>query len=232
MRNILWVAGLGALVWIGAHAGTAVMAPLMTAFRATGAQATGYSINDWVQVKNGGTMAQLAHKVGTTLHWSTAPTQSATSQYQKLTENQTVAGITTRLIVEQLSSSGATFVVLDRTSPQGFSGLYATETLFSAALKGLGNLHSDVNLEGTLPGHLTEARQRRTMQQSLEAIGAASVNGVNTPGYLSMSARSPFIKGSDNLQGHSVNVQVAVSYNSYLHATQVFVGSPLITVTY
>jgi hypothetical protein len=47
-----------------------------------------------------------------------------------------------------------------------------------------------------------------------------------------MAGDSSLIGASDNLQGHPVNIQVALNYNTYWHQEQIDVGSPLVTVTY
>ncbi len=231
MRNVFWILAIGAVIWVGAHAQAAVMAPLTTAFRATGAAPSGYSVNDWVEVQSGQGLPALAGHTKQALHLNAAIHADSSPTYQKMTAAETVAGITTRLIVERLST-GATFVVVDRTSPHGFTGLRETESLFSQVLRGYGAVHADINLEGRIPGHLSAAAQKGVIQRGLSSIAASSVNGIDTRGYVSMSARSPFIPGGAQLQGHPVNVQIAVSYNAYLHQTQVYVGTPLITVTY
>lgn len=231
MRNIWWILGVGALIWVGAHAEAAVMSPLTTAFDATGAKPSGYSVNDWVQVENPKNMLAMAEKTAHALHLRARLVTTNGSAYQKATATTTVAGITTRLIVEQLDT-GAMFLVLDRASPQGFTGLRATQALFLRALKPYGSPHSDINLEGTIPGRLSSPQQQQVIHRGLTAIGAAVVNGITTQGYISDAGRSGFIAGSDQIEGHAVNIQIATTYNSYLHATQVYVGSPLITVTY
>lgn len=232
MRNFWWLLGVGALVWVGAHARAAVVSPLMSAFQATGARPAGYSLNDWVQVSgSSASMASLLTETGRAIHINGRPTAQQGVGYQKLSETAQVAGIHTELIVERLVN-GSTYVVLDRTAPHGFRGLREAETLFAHVLGADGAVHSDVNLEGTIPHHLSMAQQRRLVQQALGAVGASSLNGVTTSGYVSEAGRSPFIAQSDQLQGQAVNIQVAASYNSYSHQTQVYVGTPLITVTY
>lgn len=232
MRNVLWIVGIGAVVWVGAHARAAVMAPLTTAFHATGAAPRGYSVNDWVEVGHSNqSLRQLSNRTARALHLAAPVKSSNGPAYQKLIRTRTVAGTTTRLIVERLST-GATFVVADRTSPHGFTGLRATEALFAHVLKDYGPVHSDINLEGAIRGHVSFAGQQALVKKGLSSIAASDVNGINTKGYVSMSAKSPFISGSDRLDGRPVNVQIAASYDSYLHETQVYVGTPLITVTY
>jgi hypothetical protein len=231
MRNILWIAGLGALIWIGAHAAAAVVSPLMTAFHATGARPQGYSINDWVQLHNKGSIGRVEAQTAAKLHVSGPVHRTVTSTYVQVSQSARDAGENTRVIAETLST-GASFLVIDRSSPHGLSGITAAQTLFSGILKPLGRLHSDINLEGSIAGRLSRAQENAIINKSLQAIGANDVNGIDAKGYVSMSAATPFIKSADRLQGHPVNVQVALSYNPYLHATTVYVGTPLITVTY
>ncbi|MCL5116480.1 MAG: YwmB family TATA-box binding protein [Firmicutes bacterium] len=232
MRNFWWVLGVGALVWVGAHARAAVVSPLMTAFQATGAKPSGFSINDWVEVPNATLdLAGLASSVAQKLHMNAPQVSQEGIGYQKVSESARVAGISTRVIVERLKS-GATYVVVDRTTPHGFAGLRETEALFDHVLKGYGMVHRNVNLEGAVAGKRSPAQEYRLVQRALSSIGASSLNGVRTPGYVSEAGKSPFISSSEELEGHPINVQVAASYNAYTHQTQVYIGSPLLTVTY
>ncbi len=233
MRNIWWLAGIGALIWVGAQARAEVVHPLTTAFQATGARPSGYSINDWVRVKpaRASNLALLADKVSHELHLAGPAVVQNGASYQKISETRTVAGITTRLIVERLSS-GDTYLVFDRSVPHGFEGLNESQTLFRHVLTPYGRIHQDINLEGNIAGRLSRKKETAVVQAALHAVGAQQTNGINTIGYMSYAGKSPFISTSDQLDGQPVNVQVALSYNSYTHQTQVYVGSPLITVTY
>ena len=230
MRNILWILGLGTLIWIGAHADAAI-APLMTAFRATGARASGYSVNDWVEVKHVASLQSLSQKLRKDLNLSGPVHKTSNVSYDKISVSQSRSGIATRVIVERLGT-GAVFIVVDRTSSHGFFGLTGSERTFFDLLHPYGVVHRDINLEGLLPGHVALTAQKGIVNQALMAVGATNVNGIAAPGYIAMSAHTPFISRHDSLEGHPVNMQVAVSYNSYLKATQVYVGTPLITVTY
>lgn len=233
MRNIWWVAGIGALVWVGAEARAEVVHPLTSAFQATRARPSGYSINDWTRVKpaEATNLAALADKVSQKLHLAGPAVVQNGASYQKISEAKTIAGITTRLIVERLSS-GDTYLVLDRSVPHGFHGLNESQTLFRHVLQPYGRIHQDINLEGNIAGRLSLKREKAVAQAALNAVGAHQTNGINTMGYISYAGKSPFISTSDQLDGQTVNIQVAVSYNSYTHQTQVYVGAPLITVTY
>ncbi len=231
MRNFWWILGVGALVWVGARASAAAVDPLMTAFHATGATPSGYSINDWVEVHSGSSLNQLTQTTAISLHLNGVPVVTKTASYQKVSESETIQGVMTRVISERLNM-GATFVVVDRTSSHGFAGLRATQALFQAALRPDGVVHADVNLEGVISGRISDGRQQQIIAAALSAIGASPVNGIRAPGYIADAGQSALITGSDTLEGHLVNIQVAASYNGFLHKTQVYVGTPLITVTY
>ena len=90
----------------------------------------------------------------------------------------------------------------------------------------------DVTLEGAMKGPLTTARAESVINASFSAIGALRVNGIATPQYVSVAGDSRLIPSAENLQGHPVNIQVALNYNTYWHQEQIDMGSPLITVTY
>lgn len=231
MRSFWWILGVGALVWVGARASAAAVDPLMTAFHATGASPSGYSVNDWVEVQGDRNLNQLAETTATSLHLHSAPVVTKAASYQKVSDSETIQGVTTRVLAERLNM-GATFVVVDRTASHGFAGLRATQALFQSVLRKDGPVHSDVNLEGLISGRISQARQQQLITAALSAVGASKVNGVRAPGYISDAGHSALITGSDTLEGHLINIQVAASYNSFLHKTQVYVGIPLITVTY
>lgn len=230
MRNILWILGLGALVWIGAHA-TAAIAPLTTAFRATGAKALGYRIDAWVEVKTPGSLSTLAEQTGKSMHLTGQWHRTENATYEKLSESQTVQGTLTALTVDELST-GSTFIVASQTSSRGFRGLSGAGAEFARALRGQGAVHTDISLEGALSGRLSARRQHQVIDQAMAAIGASSVHSIRTAGYVASSGRTPFIHTSDQLQGRPVNVQVALTYNAAAQRTQVYVGTPLITDPY
>ena len=231
LRNILWIIGLGGLVWIGAHAEGMVVAPLTTAFSATGAHPSGYSVNDWASITESQPLVGAAQKLGKTLHMHASLVSRSTPEYRQISETQITSGVTTRVIVEQLRG-GTTFAVLDRTSSHGFSGLSTTQRFFEEILRGQGSVHCNVNLVGTLPGRVSLTHAHQLMAQGLNAIGAVSLNSVKAGDYIATAAHTPFISTGDSLDGRPVNIQIAFTYNAYLHATQVYVGSPLLTVTY
>ncbi|WP_053960550.1 YwmB family TATA-box binding protein [Sulfobacillus thermosulfidooxidans] len=234
IRNGLWIAGIGFVLWMGASVRAAALSPVMTAFQATKAHPQGFSINGWVQLPRSQSQQNLVdivrHLSDQTHIRGTVQFEQGTG-YQKASIRQHVAGFSSELIAERLSS-GATYVVVDRVGSQGFEGLNESLGLVRHVLSRYGPLHLAFTLQGTLPENLSQAQENQVINQAFQAIGAKKVNGIETPQYVSVAGDSGFIAQHDSLQGHPVNIQVALNYNTYWHAEQVDVGTPLVTVTY
>lgn len=229
LRNVLWIAGLGVLVWIGAQARTFLYSPLMTAFHATGASATGYSVNDWV-VANAPNprelMQDLAHRLNVN-----APLRRHSGAYLSLTESKESQEASTTLIVDRLPD-GALFVLANRTSGHGFTGIAHTQALFALVLGQLGMVHSDINLMGTLAGDLSTQREKTLMRKALAAVGATPLSGPHGQPALSVTADSAQLGSPEQLHGHSVNVQIIITDVTAQREAKIVIGSPLITVPY
>lgn len=233
MKGWIWLAVGSAVIWMGWNA-QADIAPLKTAFHATGATPVGYSLNAWTRLSGKDSrlpLTTLLDKVSRSAKLTGTIHASRGTDFRKQSLQQTHAGITTRLIVERLGS-GATYVVLDRVSTQKFYALNETEQLFHRLLGRYGQPHMAITLEGTVARWTSGKAQSAIIQHAFQAIEAKKVNAVQTAHYSSQAGFTPLISSHDSLQGHPINVQVAVAYNTYLHKTQVDVGSPLVTVTY
>lgn len=234
MKSMFWVVLVGIITWIGATSTNAIVSPLKTAFNATGAKPGGYSMNIWVQVptsSQGKTLRSDLSQLANAAHVQGRVQTSQGTGYQKALISTRVNHITTMAIVERLQS-GATYYVLDRTSSQQFYGLKASQSLFHHVLAQWGKPHMAMTLQGWLPKNVSSKKYGSLISKAFQAIGATQVNGITTKQYKSIAGHTPLIPQSDMLQGHPVNVQVAVTTNTYRHRTQVDVGSPLITVTY
>lgn len=234
IKNGLWIGGIGLVLWMGASVRAAVVSPVMTAFQATQAHSDGFSINGWVQVAPAASnqnLDDIVHHLSQKTHIRGIVKRERGTGYEKAIMVQKVAGFFSELIAERLAS-GATYVVIDRVGHQGFQGLNESLGLVRNVLSPYGPLHLSLTLQGTLPHRLSLAQQQQVVNRAFRAIGAQRVNGIQTAHYLSIAGNSGFIDQHDTLQGHSVNIQVALNYNTYLHAEQVDVGTPLVTVTY
>lgn len=235
MRNLLWILGVAGVLWIGAMARAAVVSPLTTAFRATGATPRGFSLNGWVQLSSGqqsGSLRVLLEKVANQAHISGPIHLSTQSNYRKASLSRRIAGFYSKVIVERLAN-GSTFLVIDRVGSQGFRGLKESQMAIRTVLAGYGRLHLAVTLQGVVPSRsMSPSGRNRLIQKALQAVGATPVNGITTRLYSATAGDTALIGSHDSLSGHPVNIQVAVSQNTALQGEQVDVGSPLVTVTY
>lgn len=236
MRFWLWLIGLGAVIGIGAasrHAASFAM--LKTAFHATGSRPLGYSLNGWVALPSSDSsrsLTALVQEAASPAHLKGPIRVTQGLRYRKATVLQTVGGIKSEIIVERLAS-GATFLVMDRVSNQGFYGLGGSEAIMSRVLRHFGPVHMSETLEGTLPNpNMTVPQQSAIVQKALGAVGARPVSPLQTRRLVSVAGYTSQIPEKQQLSGKAVNIQVAVTANHYRHATEVLVGSPLITVTY
>lgn len=234
MKTVLWIGAVAAILWVGASVRAAVVSPLLTAFNSTHAKPTGFSLNAWVEL---GPPAQtqslpvLVHQLTHSLHVQGPAITASGPTYQKYSVSATVAGFYTDVIGERLQN-GNTFLVIDRTGSQGFQGLRESSQIVSQVLSPRGSVHLSVTLEGSLPGPLSAVEEENVVNQAFSAVGATRVNGIATPQYVSIAGHSNLLQESENLQGHPVNIQVALNYNTYWGQEQIDIGSPLVTVTY
>lgn len=234
VKNGLWLAAVGLILWMGASVRAAVISPVMTAFQATKARPQGFSINGWVEMEGAGAQGSLPQMVQTLArqsHVSGQVQQQKGADFQKADIHAEVAGFKTELIAERLAS-GATYLVLDRVGSQAFSGLGESTALVRSVLAPYGPVHLALTLQGTLPEAMDSVQEEAVVSQAFRAVAAARVNGIETSQYVSVAGDTPFIHSHDSLQGHAVNIQVAANYNTYWHAEQIDVGTPLVTVTY
>lgn len=233
MKGLGWMAAGVLVVWMGASS-RPLIAPLESALRATGAAPAGYSLNAWAKLAPTAARASLTallERLAESAHLAGPVSPSSGPGFRKESLETRVAGITTRLIVERLAG-GATYAVLDRVSTQNFYGLGESRDLFAHVLSRLGSPHMAITLEGTVPGQRSPAERAALVREAFSAVGATRVNGISTAHYLAAAGYTPAIAQADQLAGQPVNIQVAVTYNTYLHRTQIDIGSPLVTVTY
>jgi len=90
----------------------------------------------------------------------------------------------------------------------------------------------NLNLTGSLEGHLNDSELEHICEKVFERADANKVEGMRDHGLISVSAFSPSISDSIRVNGKRVNLNVAVRYNSYEGKTYVWLGTPVITTEY
>ncbi|MCL8208143.1 MAG: YwmB family TATA-box binding protein [Actinomycetia bacterium] len=231
MRLVFW--GLAALVaaalWVRA---TPARPGLTAAFAATGAQAVGYSLNDWVALPNSAAdLAGLARGVARRLGVGAAPVASRGPGWRKVTVRGTAGSATTQVVAERVAS-GMTYLVVDRAVAGGFYGLAENQQRIAQVLSAYGSLHQAVTLEGTVRRPFTPTAAAALVDRAFRRLGAQRVNGVAGRRLVSVAGYAPGLLAPLSLAGRPVDFQCAAVAGGQPGTMEVLVGSPVITVTY
>lgn len=87
-------------------------------------------------------------------------------------------------------------------------------------------------IEGSTNGTILGDSVTRVVSQAFDAVGAHEVEGLKTNLVTSMSGYSPEESNVILTNGHPMNLQVALHFDTVTYRTNVLVGTPIITVTY
>ncbi|MCY0886528.1 MAG: YwmB family TATA-box binding protein [Firmicutes bacterium] len=237
-RAGLWALAVGGMTWLGVSTTATVLAPLKTAFAATGARPAGFSLDAWEALPGGrGGPPGLGAVVQTTLarlyHGhppaGVVPVRRGGAGWASVTATVAAAGLTTRVIAERLSD-GRTYLVVDRSLAGGWTGLPESLAVVSRVLAPWGG-HVFLNL--TLEGRRRAGRSgpEAVARRALAAVGARPVSDLVRPDLVSLAGYTPLIGASDRLHGRRVDLQAAIVPDPG-GEWQVYVGTPLITITY
>lgn len=91
---------------------------------------------------------------------------------------------------------------------------------------------TNISLTGSIAGKLEEDAIEDLYIRAFESIGANKVEGIHDNGLVSVSAFSPSISETVNVNGKSINMNMAVRYNSYEGKTYIWLATPVITTVY
>ncbi|MBX5467566.1 MAG: YwmB family TATA-box binding protein [Firmicutes bacterium] len=235
MRLWIWLLAIAALLWVGSRAGQDPVGPLDQALSAAGANPAGWSLNAWVALAHPLSVEDLGATVGrlaAALH-VTAPVRVVRGiGYDRAWVEGAEGTWPTEVMAERLSS-GATFLVVNRSGTGGLTGLSSSEYLIRRQLSAWGAVHVAVTVEGLVHGQpWSPATKQAVVRRMLERVGAQAETPWSESAAVAVAAYTPQIARSERLDGRRVNLQVAVTYDRWLEANRVYVGSPLITVSY
>ncbi|MCL6631817.1 MAG: YwmB family TATA-box binding protein [Alicyclobacillus herbarius] len=87
-------------------------------------------------------------------------------------------------------------------------------------------------ISGHRDGRMLNGQEDAVVSRVLGSVSARRVEGIQTGSLLSISAYSPLSSIRLTSDGHKMNLQIGVHYDSYHHYTHVVIGTPIITVTY
>ncbi len=230
MPSALWTLVMSGLIVIGAKSSVSPYGTLGTLFDATRAHATGYTLDGWEPLTGAEdhvSLAGLASHVAHQAHVRGEVGLTKGPGFQKAEVVQAKRGITTEMMVERLAS-GATYVVLHRSSGYGFYGIGQGVLWAKKLLSQEGHsAHLCLTLEGYLP-NLSSYQERKRMDEAFAAVHARAVTSRR------LSAPTFVLQSADVIGRpcHPLHLQLAMHREPYDAVTKVLVGTPVVTVKY
>lgn len=94
------------------------------------------------------------------------------------------------------------------------------------------NIHRSVVLTGSLPGKTSPSEVNDIVREMVYITDAQNVQILETGGLVSISAYSPSVRQRLTFGESSVNINIALRYNSIENRTYLYVGSPIISNEY
>jgi hypothetical protein len=228
-----WLLTMGLVAWLTARS-LLSPAPLYGVFQASGAEAVGYAINDWVVLEPGTTTAPLSAydaRLARALGVTAPPRRTVGAGWVKWSAARSTGSVATTTLAEQLAS-GRVYLVVDRSVGGGLQGFQEALTATAALLRPFGPVHTNVTVIGSMPGRWLGARARAVIGRMLAAGGAREVNAITATNLVSLSAYGDRLGPALHYGRHRVNLEIAFAYDPLTRTTAVLVGSPVITVTY
>ncbi|MCL6627733.1 YwmB family TATA-box binding protein [Alicyclobacillus shizuokensis] len=250
----------GSSIQTGAHveAGaaneeSAVEARCLTrAYAASGAHPLGFEVHNWSEVNQQfmrvsqlSTMAdrvrqEMAQHGANLIHMKTLR-KAVDGEAYVAVEGETKQHARVSIILSSLRASAATAqtVLVIRADEPGTDlddvqkRVSAWWTVEQAAVE---SFHASPQISACISGYrdgrILNGQQGAMVSRVLESVSARRVEGIHTGSLTSVSAYSPLGSVWMTSDGHKMNLQVAVHYDSYHHYTHVVIGTPIITVTY
>lgn len=234
MRNLWWVLAVATLVWIGARSSASPYGALETAFDATAARPSGYSLAGWVEVPattSSPSLAGIVESLAKSGHLQGTVRETVGVGYTRADLVDGVGGTTTTVAAERLTS-GATYATILRTASTGFANLSGSIAWLKRDLRPYGRAHLSVTLEGLRSGPVGPNTAEEMAKAAFQAVGGTVTNAGSGGPVATVMGYTSQIRGGDRLHGVRVNLQVAVNDRQGPGSTAVLVGSPLINVTY
>lgn len=87
-------------------------------------------------------------------------------------------------------------------------------------------------ITGYFDGKLDHKSINTVSKNIFKDSNASKVNGITDRNLISVSAYSPVIGNSINVDGEKINLNFAIRYNSYEDKTYIWLASPVITIEY
>ena len=132
-----------------------------------------------------------------------------------------------------IENNSEKYISINVTKDLEYEGLDETRKKVLLIFKKFG-IKPKVNscIIGRFNGKLNENSMNDIGRNILKVADAKRVEGMRDKNLISVSAYSPFIENSIVVNGKSVNLNLAIRYNSYEDKTYIWLATPIITVEY
>lgn len=232
---------------------------LEQSFAATKAKVAGYEINNYSTLSNFGTKTNQGNQASTPIsvvelareasrftqefplqNTKTYKYEAANEVYYEVTGNGPdhthVTATLSSFHYPNAQPSAANTAVLtvrvdgETTNLTHFESVLKKVEIGVSSLKVLPQISACI--EGTTSAKIIGDSANKVVDAAFNVVGAKRVEGLQTKLETSISGYSP--EGSTVIltNGHKMNLQVAVHYDSVHKRTNILVGTPIITVTY
>lgn len=149
------------------------------------------------------------------------------------TNTSDFGSISFKIHSSNIDGEKTSYIIIDIVENKGYKGIVEYNEKNQKILKEFGdNIESSINLVGSYNKKMSQEENIDIINKILEKINAVKVEEVVTDTYISTTAYSLGIPQFIQYGNNKVNFQIAMRYNNYDGRTYLYIGNPLITLSY
>ncbi len=99
-------------------------------------------------------------------------------------------------------------------------------------LEAYGQTKLNITLTGHFKGKVDNQELKNRLEEMLESVGAKEIEGIRESDIISLTGYTGNIKENISYSGKKANINIAARYNSYENKTNIWIGTPLISIGY
>ncbi len=124
------------------------------------------------------------------------------------------------------------YITIEATSSNDGKAIELRDSIEKVLLANDLNPNINCCITGTFDGRLGDAQLEEICQRVLKDSSAKKVNSQRDNSAISVSAFSPLIKDTINVQGKSVNLSLVIRYNKVENKTYMWIATPVVNSEY
>lgn len=138
-----------------------------------------------------------------------------------------------KLVSSKIVGDSETNIIVDIVQNKGYKYIVETSNQVEELLKKYGeNIETTINLTGGQAGRLGKDQEREIQDLIFKLLKAKRLEVLEDEDFTSITAHSPLIGTYIEYGGKKVNLQLAIRYSQYEDKTYLWLGTPLITISY